>query len=999
MEDDSIANSVRSALQSFQTVTSLAPTSCDVSYQEPLTSISEEEARFKVWSGNIGAHNSGRRSLQYRLRDASHLQKQIVALLGDLIDLLEDAKAIVTGDKVPWDQLEDDESLDDEPLPADVDADDSELPTTEMTQIAAGVSDVVNCLLRLSVAIRNPAPHDRFTTFVPIEASHYEPFDIQHVKSKFGDIEPFLTERLGKAISRRRQYFKYRQSHHLKLSHGLDDEPKDSESTIASSIPGHAKTTRFNLTSMDEDAASDSGVTQTSFASSSADTEKIRIPPLPEEAEDGPFECPFCYMMIIATSTISWNIKSVKVEDGLSCPMCRETLHSIKEYQRHVGRHQEQLALFALPSIESLEDRENVEEDSLSGQSGAASEDIAVPKDESGELFFSKGSLIREGGLGGPLPNKPTLEVKEDFGSHPPIDISRNPRQDSALVPTDFSEGYQYTTPASLVRDDFGHSQPSYSPHPEPSPSPPPSIPTAQVNVVPSSIGGHDKFNYQNVRPTSGDAVLVDYLDDGRPYNGSDSASDTDQYNSIVQGDHKNDIPSDSPTQLTKFPEKNQLGYKDTRPPPPPTEAPAKSATPAPPWEDPEKIRLEAEIAAFKAMEEKAKAAEKEKEAEAQIRKEAEEAFHRRMEDMRLAQEEAKEKIERAGLEAEKAARERMKAERKAEEERAREDLSKVKADETTTEPHIQEGIGSAYKELRFGHHQEEQSDTGDNSNPELVPTRLASVTVGEERAKAMHIRKRTKTGCLTCRKRRIECDEERPICNNCIKSKRQCEGYDQRVIFKDPMGAIQGGPFGPAYYPPGSSHHVGHLQAKTSAQGHLPRIAPKPNPYDFSASTVPPEPPVPYARAVQDPRQHYAEPPFNGQHAQDIGESSGRNPTSDLFEDQAQGRVPSLSRQADERAPRQGVLKQPTSHFPEDPNPIREGVSRLKDDKKAREIPPGAKWTKISRKIVSAEVLTIGGERFEVREDFLIVLRPLSHEEIQAYADSTKALRGKSDF
>jgi hypothetical protein len=50
-------------------------------------------------------------------------------------------------------------------------------------------------------------------------------------------------------------------------------------------------------------------------------------------------------------------------------------------------------------------------------------------------------------------------------------------------------------------------------------------------------------------------------------------------------------------------------------------------------------------------------------------------------------------------------------------------------------------------------------------------------------------MRKRTKTGCLTCRKRRIKCGEERPTCGNCIKSKRQCEGYNQRVIFKTPLG------------------------------------------------------------------------------------------------------------------------------------------------------------------------------------------------------------------
>ncbi|CAA20477.3 DNA-binding transcription factor, zf-fungal binuclear cluster type Gsf1 [Schizosaccharomyces pombe] len=48
--------------------------------------------------------------------------------------------------------------------------------------------------------------------------------------------------------------------------------------------------------------------------------------------------------------------------------------------------------------------------------------------------------------------------------------------------------------------------------------------------------------------------------------------------------------------------------------------------------------------------------------------------------------------------------------------------------------------------------------------------------------------RKRTKTGCLTCRKRRIKCDERKPICYNCIKSKRQCEGYTH---FPRPSGTF----------------------------------------------------------------------------------------------------------------------------------------------------------------------------------------------------------------
>ncbi|KAK0717883.1 hypothetical protein B0T26DRAFT_776982 [Lasiosphaeria miniovina] len=53
-------------------------------------------------------------------------------------------------------------------------------------------------------------------------------------------------------------------------------------------------------------------------------------------------------------------------------------------------------------------------------------------------------------------------------------------------------------------------------------------------------------------------------------------------------------------------------------------------------------------------------------------------------------------------------------------------------------------------------------------------------------------IKRRTKTGCLTCRKRRIKCDEAHPTCGNCKKSKRECLGYDP--IFKQQQGpaAIQ---------------------------------------------------------------------------------------------------------------------------------------------------------------------------------------------------------------
>ncbi|OBT61541.1 hypothetical protein VE03_08886 [Pseudogymnoascus sp. 23342-1-I1] len=82
------------------------------------------------------------------------------------------------------------------------------------------------------------------------------------------------------------------------------------------------------------------------------------------------------------------------------------------------------------------------------------------------------------------------------------------------------------------------------------------------------------------------------------------------------------------------------------------------------------------------------------------------------------------------------------------------------------------------------------QGTTRDNETLVGAPTE-ASTTRGAANARSS--RRRTKTGCLTCRRRRIKCGEERPTCGNCIKSKRQCEGYNQRVIFKDPLNTYRG--------------------------------------------------------------------------------------------------------------------------------------------------------------------------------------------------------------
>ncbi|KAI9811786.1 MAG: hypothetical protein M1826_003097 [Phylliscum demangeonii] len=43
----------------------------------------------------------------------------------------------------------------------------------------------------------------------------------------------------------------------------------------------------------------------------------------------------------------------------------------------------------------------------------------------------------------------------------------------------------------------------------------------------------------------------------------------------------------------------------------------------------------------------------------------------------------------------------------------------------------------------------------------------------------------RSKTGCITCRRRKKKCDETKPHCLNCQKNAVMCEGYPERVMWK----------------------------------------------------------------------------------------------------------------------------------------------------------------------------------------------------------------------
>jgi hypothetical protein len=212
----------------------------------------------------------------------------------------------MTGERIPWDQ-EIAEGMEEDDLDA-VEFD------TELAQIFADVVDVNNSLVRISVSIRNPTPYDRFLATAFTELSYFEQVDISHVAEKFPRAHREIVERLGKAISRRRQYIRYREDHHIKLARGLDMDDAETVSagsdTQASSIPEALKDGRNSESGAGDDSMNDgqSQTSDTSYMTDAYGTETLTFPKLPPEANNGPFQCPFCYMMVDCCTVLSWRL-------------------------------------------------------------------------------------------------------------------------------------------------------------------------------------------------------------------------------------------------------------------------------------------------------------------------------------------------------------------------------------------------------------------------------------------------------------------------------------------------------------------------------------------------------------------------------------------------------------------------------------------------------------------------------------------------------------------
>ncbi|QGI78363.1 hypothetical protein CEK25_005092 [Fusarium fujikuroi] len=797
---------------------------------------------------------------------ASNIRNQVVDLLEDLRESLKDAKDILTGQTTPWDQEQSPAEFSDDDSDDGSFQDDAPGPS-ELSQIFAAIVEDINCLLRLSVSIHNPSPHDRFKKACLTDTSGYEPFDVQHVYNKLSKAPKPIAERLGKAISRRRQYFKYRELHHEKLASGLELDGKDQmQSTVASSLPKKLSLNEPISLEEDVDDASDGGRSQTSWATSAANPERRKIPALPAEAENGPFECPFCFIMVSITSRIHWkkhvfsdlfpyicvelgcpapdqdfqrrhqwashvkkyhwktwacklgcNETFVSIQDmkrhlaqrhsetmeltrpfsllsmcerpkleneSADCPLCGEKQSSFKQFQRHVGRHQEDLALFALPHLPGGEDDKNEE----SGSESEADEDMEPEiRDEleqassyitrlsdgsveeatdvsersirfaQGEVFDTVNPMVEFDDSGLLLPNcRPwkcpvlTCEyhsygwfAEEERDRHYRDEHSKTPaiykcmfkpcpykskRETNCMHHMEEAHGWTYIRPEKNYRVaiiDTGVDTAIEQPRKP--------LDIASADAVFAHEPGRDLTTQRSIEMLapienreSFDLANVDVL-----HLRHKESSYTFKFprHDIRDGRLRVSKVRELAAGMTYVPESFrhlvELSCKDTKL--------LIDGTPIRNYGVSRGDTINVEAPQFR-------------KSGLLIRSASDDLV----------------------LDNGHSTEENMGIEGKAERDERRAEFS---------------------SELR-------QRATVESGGDQKAPASSNPQDVREETNRNMRkIRKKTKTGCLTCRKRRIKCDEGRPTCNNCIKSERHCEGYNQRIIFKDPMGARQGVP------------------------------------------------------------------------------------------------------------------------------------------------------------------------------------------------------------
>jgi rubrerythrin len=213
---------------------------------------------------------------------------------------------------------------------------------SELEQLERAIHDTVTNLFKISIVIRQPTPRGRYSaskSVVPFDSS----FDISHVWHKFPHAcqNPLLIERLGKAITRRREYFRYRREHRRRLAlerPDAEDIPLanvDDSSATQANVDAARPASTYNNTEIRAptitltkattfienspvqtsyvEQADDASLTSYATSTGEGSLYALRVPNPPDSIGHGvnfayemPFECPYCFTIQVVANFREW---------------------------------------------------------------------------------------------------------------------------------------------------------------------------------------------------------------------------------------------------------------------------------------------------------------------------------------------------------------------------------------------------------------------------------------------------------------------------------------------------------------------------------------------------------------------------------------------------------------------------------------------------------------------------------------------------------------------
>lgn len=183
----------------------------------------------------------------------------------------------------------------------------TEMERNEIDILVHRISDTITNLMQISIATRRISTRDQYAKS-ELVLSRYPlstEFDIRRMLDLFPKLQDakWLAERLGRAVVRRRQHFKYREDHHGRMLAQLASTRDDTLNEFSkASTFGHGSFANLGQ----NDKVSESGRSDTSFGSACDDRRKL-IPRIPGTLQNGePGECPFCFNIVTISTQRSW---------------------------------------------------------------------------------------------------------------------------------------------------------------------------------------------------------------------------------------------------------------------------------------------------------------------------------------------------------------------------------------------------------------------------------------------------------------------------------------------------------------------------------------------------------------------------------------------------------------------------------------------------------------------------------------------------------------------